>query len=593
MKRETVSLKVKIIRYTLVVMILAMAISTIGAYIYFTNMVRTQALRDEEAKLNQFAAQMEFMVDDIAAFSKNIMVDPQVQEVLYKEHYPSEIDKARANTRVSEQLKFYNTLRNYIAITSMMDQYDRGYSSNGLSSARYFEEKFKSTELLEYTTASDMVFSRPYSAREMEIKERVLCYKAPVHDWTRNGNIVGTIYMEIYFSYFEKQIEQYASNYEKVVWCIKDGQVLYDSDPSVFSSGIAAIPSTELQPVMKITGGYRVSRYIEGTDWFLCSFVSDGYLRSQSVHVLIFFLLFFVCTILIMLISINPVVDSIVRPITNLTRIMELAHEKEFRIDTGDSDILSSEGREGGLPIHEIQKLNQSFTEMMKEIDRYTKEIVQHEKLVRSMEFDILLSQINPHYLYNVLNTVVYLAADAGNNDIVKLVNALIKTLQESLKIGENSVYTTVRKEIEVVKSYLTIQDYRYPDAAEVIWQIDETLNECQIPKTMIQPLVENALIHGLLPTGEPGHIWIRVSEENSKLIVEVEDDGIGMTATATEQFYAGKEPADSGRGRKHIGLGNIRARVLYLYKDNAGADILTGKTGTGTIVKIVLPKIL
>lgn len=577
MSRKT-GLKTKIIRRTSVIMILAMTISTLGAYLYFSNVVKKQSLRDEGLKLEQFADQIKFMAEDIILFSRNIIVDSRIQQVLLTRDYDSETDKVKANWEVSELLKFYMSLRNYIASSYIIDQDGRGYSSTRFYEARYYEDRLNIEEIMEYEADASMVFSRPYAVMDSDIRGDIICYKAAIRDASHGTNEIGAIYLEVYLSYFQKQIEQYAKNYEKIVWCTDDGTVLYDSMESAFQK---AAPSQNVDSSERVPGGYVVTRKIDGTDWLLRGYVSGSYLRSQSGTVLLFFLVFYCFTLLAMRLGISPVIDTIIRPITKLTKVMGSARQKDFHVDMGTSDT------------HEIEGLYHGFNEMMEEINGYTTEIIQHEKQIKEMEFDIMLSQINPHYLYNVLNTVVYLAAEEGNDEVVKLVNALIGTLQESLKVGENNIYTTVEKEMELVKQYLTIQNYRYPDRMEVTFSVDESLLECQIPKTVIQPLVENSLIHGIIPTGMSGHIWIRVEAEADQLRIEVEDDGLGMEAKILERFDAGEELVHKEGERKHIGLQNIRSRVLYLYKEESSVEITKGKQERGTLVRIIIPKIL
>lgn len=569
-------LKLKIIRRTSVIMILAMTVSTLGAYAYFADIVRKQALRDEELRLEQFAAQISFMVEDLITFSRNIVVDDVIQQTAKEKSYDSEIEKVRANKRVGDRLIFYNSMRNYIVVATIIDQYGRGYSSRGFYEEQYFDDKLHQKEIVEYEAAPEKVFSAPYIAKEAEIKDDVICYKTVIRDIEHSESVIGSLYMEIDLSYFERQVDQYAQNYEKVIWCSSDGTVLYDSNESAFQS---ARPQKGAESVQRVAGGYQVSCAVEGTDWLIGGYVSKNYLRQQSGNVLLFFIGFYCITLFGMILCINPVIDAITRPITALTKVMRKARQKEFHVDMGTSDIL------------EIEALYHGFNRMMEEIDGYAREIIQHENQEKEMEFDIMLSQINPHYLYNVLNTVVYLAADADNYEIVGLVNALIGTLQENLKVGENNIYTTVEKELEVVKSYLTIQNYRYPDMMSVEYQVEERLMGCQIPKTIIQPLVDNSLIHGIIPSEEPGNIWIRVKTLDENLVIEVEDDGAGMVEEIKARFDAGEELVYKKGERKHIGLQNIRSRISFLYKDKASMAITHGRDGKGTMVTITIPK--
>ncbi len=210
---------------------------------------------------------------------------------------------------------------------------------------------------------------------------------------------------------------------------------------------------------------------------------------------------------------------------------------------------------------------------MMTELYKGEQERIAYEKQKRDMEYDITLSQINPHYLYNVLNTVVYLSAAGKNQDEVKIVHSLIYTLHETLKVGDGNVETTIEKELELTKCYLDIQRYRYPDVFQVEVKCEEGLKDSLVPKTMIQPLVENAILHGILPTEASGKIWIIIQKQGGKLCVMVKDEGIGVSKEQLKRFKQGETMAEN-KTRKHIGVENVRDRIRYLYGEGFGMEI-------------------
>ena len=237
----------------------------------------------------------------------------------------------------------------------------------------------------------------------------------------------------------------------------------------------------------------------------------------------------------------------------------------------------------------EIQTLYECYQAMIGEIQRGIEERITYEKQKKEMEFDIMLSQVNPHYLYNVLNTVVYLAAAEKNKRIVKIVNALIYTLQETLNLGEGRVETTIEKELELTKCYLQIQEYRYPDMFETEISCPESLKGYRKLKTSIQPLVENALLHGILPTESKGKITVTIEEAEGNIIVMVRDSGQGIADDRLLKFRNREQIVYEKNGRKHIGISNIRDRIEYLYGEPYEMKIRRRKEG-GTEVMMRLP---
>lgn len=269
--------------------------------------------------------------------------------------------------------------------------------------------------------------------------------------------------------------------------------------------------------------------------------------------------------------------EQIIRPLTVLSRRMEKTHYNKLHVQemvhTGD----------------EIQVLYQCYNDMVEEIQRGIDNQRLFEKRTKDMEFDIMLSQINPHYLYNVLNTVVYLSAAGKNKEVVKITNSLIFSLQETMRLGEKNIETTVEKELMLTQCYLDIQKYRYPDVFEAVIKCEENLKKCLVPKTIIQPLVENGILHGILPLEEQGVIKVSIYKKEDFLCIEVEDNGEGISAERLAAFEQGEELIYEKNGRKHIGISNVRDRISYLYGEPYGMWI-TRLPERGTKVTLHLP---
>lgn len=232
---------------------------------------------------------------------------------------------------------------------------------------------------------------------------------------------------------------------------------------------------------------------------------------------------------------------------------------------------------------------------MIQKIQEEERVRIEQEKKKKEMEFAVMHSQIAPHYLYNVLNTVMFLAAVEKNKKITEIVRALIYTLQETLDIGSEELTTTLEKEIKLVYAYLDIQKYRYGGKFKSNILCQENLKEYMVPKTIIQPLVENAIVHGILPSEQVGTVTVRGYQEEEKIIIEVEDDGVGIKEEYIEIFERGERVNDQRQekkeGRRHIGMDNVRERIRYLYGERYGMKIEKRKEG-GTKVRLYLPMV-
>jgi two-component system sensor histidine kinase YesM len=168
------------------------------------------------------------------------------------------------------------------------------------------------------------------------------------------------------------------------------------------------------------------------------------------------------------------------------------------------------------------------------------------------------------------------------------MTQALIAILQDTIKTGDGAEFATLREERRIVDKYVIIQQTRYPDRFCIEWQAEEQLWDSQVPRMLLQPLVENAILHGLFPSDrEDGQITIRAYESDNQMILEVEDNGVGMDENNNEEI---RHLSLSGPERtRGIGLGNIRERIQFHYGSPYGVEI-DRPDGQGTLIRIRLP---
>ena len=555
----------------------SMIISTAIGYIYFTEVVRNQGIRDEKNRLAQAAGQIAVIAEDNEKFAKSILIDEQLQDLLEQDVKDNEFLQQVRYEKIRKRLVFYNNLRPYVetSILKMADGICFGSSYKYKDSAYIGEklQKLKMEEMPEQTA----VYSDPYYDKESGNDKRKICYRVPMYDKRNFGERKATFYMELNLEYFLEQVISYGETTSYIALLGNDDEVLYQQDQgNQLKKALAEKKKDVGKSVYQTESGCLLCCPVEEMGWELCVLVTNGYLLKQSLFVLKFFILSFLLTLGLILLVLSGILENIVRPVTSLSEKMEKIEYGKMEpitvIQTGD----------------EIEILYECFQNMLDELHKGEQERIAYEKQKRDMEYDITLSQINPHYLYNVLNTVVYLSAAGKNQDVVKIVHALINTLHETLKVGDGNVETTIEKELELTGCYLDIQKYRYPDVFTVKVECEEALKSCLVPKTMIQPLVENAILHGILPTEEPGEITVSIKEEQGMLVVRVKDEGAGISPQQMERFCRGEE-MKQGSTRRHIGVQNVRDRIRYLYGDPYDMKI-SSEEGKGTLVEVCLP---
>ena len=233
------------------------------------------------------------------------------------------------------------------------------------------------------------------------------------------------------------------------------------------------------------------------------------------------------------------------------------------------------EMEEGNLTVHvepagqsEIRTMIHSFNRMVRELKASIEENEQVQQKKHQAEVRALQSQINPHFLVNTLNSIRFMAQVSRFDGIRKMAEALIKILSCSFR-GSISFYT-VREELDVLDSYLYLMKIRYSDGFEVVYDIDETCLDCKVPRLILQPIVENSIVHGLAEKEDDiGHLTVRLKASGDCLIFTVEDDGRGMTEEEIRQLLTPRERAEGDN--TSIGVENVLSRLKLNFGSRYG----------------------
>ena len=265
------------------------------------------------------------------------------------------------------------------------------------------------------------------------------------------------------------------------------------------------------------------------------------------------------------------------------TRVNQFRSQMQ-RAATGNFDLKPSLGGSD-----EISDLYGYLGTMIGDIQRLLAEIYQErlhaEQLKtqqREAEFKVLASQINPHFLYNTLETIRMKARINHQAEIEELVKMLAKILRKNLRAGGQDV--SIREEVELVESYLKIQQYRFEERIQYQIRLPENLQEYRVLPLILQPIVENSIIHGLETKEGIGHILIEVERVEDAILIAVEDDGLGISKDRL--FEVQKEMESRNLNRTHIGVSNVHQRLRLKYGENYG---LTISSIEGKMTRIVI----
>lgn len=267
---------------------------------------------------------------------------------------------------------------------------------------------------------------------------------------------------------------------------------------------------------------------------------------------------------------------QVTKHIDVLVNKFELVHEGDFSIQIEEYEEL------------ELRKLSRIFNEMMRHIQYLIRDVYEKQLLLKEAELKGLRAQINPHFVFNTLLSIGFKAKKSDNEEVFEMVNSLSELLQLSVYTSPDEK-TSVANELQTLSYYVKLQQIRFADRMTIdISQIEEEVRELAIPKLCLQPLVENAILHGLEPQVGPGNLVLRGRKDRGLLIFEVLDDGVGFDTSQVD--LEGPVTAEKhDNNHTNIGLVNTHKRIQHLYGAAYGLELQSEK-GNGTKVIVRIP---
>lgn len=557
------------------------------AYYYCANLLQTQFLKEETVNLNRTARQIEYISDDIHKFAVNIALDSNIQSYLKSnlsagyEKY-SQIQRTRNIISALEVQRDY--MFNIVLVKGEELLVSKSQSKEGLDETNYKEllkgDWFKQLKLKDMNA----LFSRAYEIKLLRKEVKIIPYIVNVRDLSNPDRVLGQLILNTNYDYLKSYIEPDSNISDGYFWIDSDGSYLFEKNASrkeIGSDEIASlVQKTEAGTAnsYKIKNGYFIVDKSMKSGWMLASYISNSKVLKKTEYIIYFFILYTFIILAFSGIIIMPIVFGITRPLSRLTKVMK-------QVSEGDMDVaIEVKGSD------ELLVLADGFNKMLRSLKGYIRKTVEYEKEKRDIELNLLLAQINPHFIYNTLHTVIYMANRTENHHIADMVKSFIAVLQDAVRISEEGLVTSLQQELEVVRQYVNIQQYRYGNRFNVVWDIDERLLDCKIPRTILQPIVENALLHGILPENTVGNILIKVAPLDEDMLITIEDNGVGMDEEVIEKILGNSEDIGSAGKMRKIGMSNVIKRIRYICGENYGFEIQSKKNEyTRFIIKLPL----
>jgi two-component system sensor histidine kinase YesM len=393
----------------------------------------------------------------------------------------------------------------------------------------------------------------------------------------------GILLIDIRYNSLQQILEDISLGNQGYLYMISsDGELIYHPKMQLIETG-------QMQENITAAAEYRDGSYKEEyrgenrnvsvksvgyTGWKLLSVTPEKGLSLSNLKMRLF-VVFVAAAFLFVLVLINALISS---------RITNPIKELEKSVNAIEAGELDTEVYTGGS--YELQHLGRSIGDMAKRIKKLMQDIVAEHESKRKSEFDTLQSQINPHFLYNTLDIIVWMVENEQKQEAVKVVTALARFFRISLSKGKSII--TVHDELEHVRNYLTIQQMRFKNKFVYEIRAEEDTMGLACLKLMLQPLVENAIYHGMEFMDGDGLIEIQVKKEGKDLWIEVRDNGFGMTKEQVENLLSEKPHVSSRRG-SGIGVKNVNERIRLYFGEDYGL-IIESEPDEGCLIRCHLP---
>lgn len=360
-----------------------------------------------------------------------------------------------------------------------------------------------------------------------------------------------------------------------------NGQIVYHPQQQLIYSGLKE--ERILQVLRSRTDSFVVRNGKEevvytivrstNTGWLIVGVNPIEGLLSNRQAIQLYYALWGVGCFLVVIVLSILISSRITKPIKLLRQSMRSVESGEFDVEAAvESD-------------NEIGALGKDYNIMIAKIRDLMRQTIADEEAKRKSELKALQSQITPHFLYNTLDSIIWMAEGNRQKDVVRMVAALARLLRLSISKGEELI--PIRDEIEHIRNYLIIQKMRYQDKLDFVLDVDDEILRYRTLKVILQPLVENSIYHGIKNKVDAGTIKIGGGRVDGKILLTIEDDGVGMSAERLASIYTPR----NGTMHRGVGVSNVNERIKLYFGREYGLEYRSEEE-RGTVVSVWLPVI-
>lgn len=567
---KNVRIKTKIILIYLITLLVSVSITYTILYHLNSVYIEEEVGVIGTQTLEALGGNLKLIFENVTQYSDYIYFDDNVQEAFKGSR--SEIVTAENNKRITRSLCNTIVAGDYISGVYVFDQYFNCYRSYKKAPKAIDTKKIPDTtwyQQLEEQGGNGFFIHQSEGVIEYRENNDYITYVREIQDkdtYESRAILLVTIDPVIIQNYFKEVHKSYESEF-----CIIDSAGEFIVKPEAFEESVQDL---FINNQIKSDGwqiyelGNRkkliIVQDIGIQDWKLIGiFGMDAMWTITPYYV----------TLVIMILCLNAffaVVASIglthliFKPLSKVEKHMKMVDEGEFILMQVDDSQ------------NEITNLQRIYNDMTMSIQNLLERVKEEEKIIAKNELDIIMAQINPHFLYNTLDAASALALVKDYDNCFKMMQAIGNFYRNSLNSGLD--YISVRDEVACIRSYITILNIRYDNKIQMDYKVDENVLNEKILKLILQPLVENAVYHGIKETVDWGCISIKIFRDEDEIILIVADDGKGMSEERIEEVLSGK----AATGKSGFGLYSLKQR-LFLYYGISEPLIINSNPGAGT----------
>ncbi|MEC0202294.1 sensor histidine kinase [Paenibacillus lautus] len=519
---------------------------------------------------------VQLFMEDMLNSAVDITINDDTKRMLKDPGALSQYEKLRLND-VTLNRSFSSYFSN--TYVTLFDRHGNWYST------RYLEESLYQ----EYTHSDwyEKMISTPYQIRWMfnnqqflyTDREPIISLAKSITELQSNQNIG-----MIVFSVTEKDIRKYLTGLEGDVYLVdKQGNIVSSPRREMIGQSVAEepyMPSLWTQRRGQAMVEKENRKFIVNFDtldlngWKIVQMVPyDAVFKEiydlRKTQALIVLLIFVIFTMITLSIS-----YGMSRPLKLLKKRMQVLEEKDFH------SVLSVAGPK------EISSLIETYNKMVTEIRQLLNRVKDEYQQKEDMRFRALQAQINPHFVLNTLNNIKWMAYIRNDKEVGDMLSSLGGVLEQS--IGRGGTLIPLRQEIQYIENYIELMKMKFNDKLLVDYDIPEELMDQEVIKIMLQPVIENSLMHGIEPMNGVGRILVRAKRQEDRFLLTVEDNGVGMSPEKLQELRS-RLAAGSEELPERIGIKNVHDRIRLQYGDPYGIQIHS-RIHEGTAVAFLLP---